>query len=65
MGSGIPRSSKVLSGLNIRGGLIVSLAGETIPLNGETAAISFDDYLRRVEEAAKQGRVIPPPSSAL
>ncbi len=54
MGSGISRLRKVFSGLHIKSGVIVSLTEETVPVSSELTAITFDDYLSRVAEVARQ-----------
>lgn len=46
MGSAISRFRNLFSAFNIGKGFIVSLTEQTIPLNRELTAITFDDYLK-------------------
>lgn len=52
MGANISRFKKVFSPLNIKRGLIVSLADKQSPLSSEITAITFDDYIEKISEEA-------------
>ena len=48
MGSAISRFRNLFSAFDIGKGFIVSLAEQTVPLNRELTAITFDDYLKEI-----------------
>ena len=52
MGANISRFKKLFSPLNIKRGLVVSLADKQSPLSSEITAITFDDYIEKISEEA-------------
>lgn len=52
MGASIARFKKLFSQLNIKSGLVVSLADKQTPLSSEITATTFDDYIEKLSEEA-------------